>query len=71
MKWGKSEGGYVKSKCGRFSISPLHCGRVKPLFWSLFDAETKRTSDGHFTQRAAKSAAEEVSKKVTPPKSIW
>lgn len=58
IKWGKSSEGYCASKCGRFTIAPLWCGRVKPQFWKLTDKKTGREARSCFTQREAKETAE-------------
>jgi hypothetical protein len=58
IQWTKSREGYCTSKCGRFSISPLWCGRVKPVFWHLRDNQTGRETRSAFTQREAKATAQ-------------
>jgi len=42
VRWARSEDGHVDSKCGRFSIFPLYCGRVAPQFYKVRDRETGR-----------------------------
>ena len=69
LKWNRSVEGYCDSKDGRFSISPLYCGRVKPIFWMLTDNKTKRQSRSHFTQHEAKEAADRMIN--PPPKPTW
>jgi hypothetical protein len=61
FKWGRSEGGYVKSACGRFRISPLFCGADRPQFYQLIDTATGAKYHAN-TQRAAKETAEQVPK---------
>lgn len=58
IKWTKSKEGYVESKCGRFAITPLWCGRVQPVFFKLLDKETKMETRSCFTQREAKQTAQ-------------
>jgi hypothetical protein len=35
VKWGRSEDGYVRSKCGRWQITPLFWGCVRPQQYQL------------------------------------
>jgi len=67
INWGRSEEGYCTSKCGRFEISPLWCGRVKPIFWKLKDKKTGRETQSCFTQREAKLTAEHWLNPPPPP----
>lgn len=39
VKWGKSEMGYVHSKCGRFRIIPEYWGRVNPQVYRVEDKQ--------------------------------
>ena len=59
LNWGRSQDGYCASKCGRFRISPLWCGRVNPLFWKLEDG-AKLISAAISTQREAKQIAARI-----------
>jgi hypothetical protein len=36
IRWKRSVEGYCDSHCGRWRISPLYCGRVKPQFFDLY-----------------------------------
>lgn len=44
IKWIKLEPdeSYYESACKRFSINPLHLGRVRPQGWELVDNTTKK-----------------------------
>lgn len=57
--WKRPTGGYCESACGRWKISPLYCGRVKPQFYEL-RCDGKVIAARRTTQRAAKAAAEVV-----------
>ena len=39
VRWGKSEDGYVTSKCGRFKIIPEFCSRVRPIWYRVEDTQ--------------------------------
>lgn len=41
VEWAKSEGGYTKSKDGRFSIRPLYAGRTRAYAYRIDDKVTK------------------------------
>jgi hypothetical protein len=60
VKWNRSDDGFTDSKCGRFSITPLWCGRVKPQWYELKDAkdDPKKKGGWHDTQGEAKKAAQ-------------
>ena len=37
IKWGRSEDGFVTSKCGRYRIVPQFAGRVQPIWYQVED----------------------------------
>lgn len=41
IKWGRSEDGFVDSKCGRFSIVPNYCGTTRPQDYNVRDKDRK------------------------------
>lgn len=53
IRWGRSEDGYVDSRCGRFKIRPLYCSCVKPQ-WYETTYYGKTISRWCSTQRDAK-----------------
>ena len=57
IKWGKSESGWVDSKCGRFAISPVFRGREKPDGYRVRDRMSGCDIERD-TQRDAKEQAE-------------
>lgn len=67
IKWGRSEDGYVDSKCRRYKIKPLYFGCVKPQwFEARYYAEV--ISRWCSTQREAKEVCEGHLQKVTKEK---
>ena len=63
VKWGRSEEGFVLSKCGTFEIEPLFWGSTKPQGYRLWDNERpvgQRMQAVTNNQAAAKHAAEEI-----------
>jgi hypothetical protein len=57
IRWGRSEEGYVESKCGRFTISPLYWGHTRPQSYELRDTKTGRVNMYLDTQADAKDTA--------------
>ena len=61
IKWSRSKEGFVKSKCGRFSISPLYCGSTRPEFYEMRDNDLGIKYGGWATtQRELKDRAQET-----------
>ena len=63
VKWGRSEEGYVESKCGRFDIVPLWMGTTRAQAYDLIDTGPNRNlyvRTMHDTQRLAKEHAQEI-----------
>ena len=59
VEWGRSEDGYVESKCGRFHISPLFIGRTTAQGYKVDDTETGNSYGGpDFTQKMCKEWAQ-------------
>lgn len=65
VKWGRSEEGYVFSKCGRYIIDPVFWGRERPHSYRLSFGK-QQLSEGHWTIRDAKAAAEAHARKEAP-----
>jgi hypothetical protein len=59
IKWGKSEEGYVESKCGRWRIVPLYCGTTSPQMYEIIDDDEGRRWTGD-TQRMLKADAQDA-----------
>lgn len=63
VKWGRSEEGYVESKCGRFDIVPLYMGRCSAQAYNLIDYGPNRNEyKTHMsdTQRDCKENAQDI-----------
>lgn len=63
IRWGKSKEGFIKSKCGRFHISPRYWGHVKPQCYALdYTPADKKFNMGstYNNQKDAKKAAERM-----------
>lgn len=62
IKWKPSREGFTDSHDGKWSIEPLWCGRVKPVFFKLSNGE-KIISRSCFTQREAKRLAQDTAER--------
>ena len=61
IKWGRSDEGFVESKCGRWHITPLYWGCTRPQAYALRDAKTKKKIGAWYeTQWDAKQKALDV-----------
>ena len=58
IKWGRSQEGYVTSKCGRFEISPKFWGNANPTGYELTFCSQKIGDFEYETQAQAKEEAE-------------
>jgi hypothetical protein len=63
IQWGRSDNGYVESKCGRFSIHALCMGTTRPQGYELWANGHGRIADAD-TQAQAKREAEEWLKRT-------
>lgn len=67
IKWNRSEDGYVDSKCGRFQIRPLFCGRTRPIWFLATDTTTTNKKSSYCnTQKEAKEWSETLWLKEQP-----
>ncbi|MBK1667062.1 hypothetical protein CKO28_03255 [Rhodovibrio sodomensis] len=57
VRWGRSQDGFVASKCGRFKISPYFAGCTRPVDFSVHDIDAGRVARRE-TQRDCKEWAE-------------
>lgn len=60
--WAKPRDGFVSSRCGRFTISPVYCGSTRPETYSLFyksGTDERKLGDFHANQRDAKRCAQD------------
>lgn len=65
ISWGRSEDGYVVSKCGRFRIVPEFCGRSQPIWYRVEDSRADGIGAARFaTQRVCKQW---VDRSLNPP----
>ena len=68
VRWLRSKEGYCDSACGRYRISPLFCGRVKPVFFTVRDNLTKDVlTRSCFTQTEAKQWVEAYRRRLSAP----
>ena len=68
VKWGRSDEGYVDSKCGRFDIVALYCGTTRPQAYAVYYTDPvtlSRTCIESFadTQSQCKDEADEYLKR--------
>jgi hypothetical protein len=61
IKWSRSIGGFVDSKCGRYEIVPKYWGCVKPQSYVL-ELDGVQIGSSHDTQSEAKLAANKLPK---------
>ena len=62
IQWKRSDEGFCESKCGRFDIVPLYCGRCDPQYYEVYDNEPKprvRVAALCDTQRECKAEVED------------
>lgn len=57
IRWKRSTEGYCDSHCGRWKITPLYCGRVKPQFFDLY-RDGQKVALMLSSQRQAKDRAD-------------
>lgn len=63
VKWRRSSDGFCDSACGRYKITPLYCGCVKPQMFDLWfypnglGGERKKIDGMASSQRECKDAA--------------
>lgn len=69
VQWGRSEDGFVKSKCGRFRIIPEFWGRVQPQVYRIEDEQ--RGGLGMATFETQKKCKDWVKNGLNPPKRTW
>lgn len=50
IQWNRSEDGFVTSKCGRWSVSPVYLGRVNAIGYELSDATVDPESTARFSR---------------------
>ena len=65
VQWGRSEDGFVESKCGRFKIKPIFAGRYKPIWYQVED--TAPGGHGMATQNTQKECKAWLERQVNPP----
>jgi hypothetical protein len=66
IKWGRSDEGFVESKCGRFEISPEYWGCVQPQSYTLIDVIEHKQYRQKVTQKDCKALAKSIVKLRSP-----
>jgi hypothetical protein len=58
--WAVSRDRFLKSKCGRFTMSPIYAGQARPVGYVVYDTLLKRQIVGQVegTQSEAKASVE-------------